>query len=228
MAIEKRNPFGEITGTLGNVVRRKRFGKIVVSLRPSKYRKSKSKLAVAGRNSFALSVSLAKAVNKIPQLKQVWQIAKLEGVVAYNRIIKYNKKFIKDDLLTTQNIITPVGVPMLLDDFKIYNKSISFKIILNNNRLKKLLKDSFHLHLVFYLFDPKNSKKKSFSISSQSKIVEQLPLNNTLIIKFNFVEIIQKYFNNYNILIVYVAATNFKCNKKELFWTNTVAKQFNI
>lgn len=228
MAVEKRNTLGEITGMLGNIVRRKRHGKIIVSLRPARYRKSKSKQAVEGRNSFALSVAFAKAVNSIPQLKQVWQLAKLEGVVAYNRVIKYNKKFIKENSLTLNNITTPNGVALLLTDFKIVNKGVSLKIELKERELKRLLQNPFYLHLIIYAFNPVSSRMDSFVVTGQSKIIDQAPVNNSYTIDFKKDNITQKYFAQYKSFIIYAAATNFKGNKKEVFWTSTVSKLFNI
>ena len=225
MAIEKRQTLGEVTGTLGDIVRRKRYGKIVVSRRPSRYRKSKSKKAVDGRNSFALSVAFAKAVNKIPHLKQVWQLAKLEGVVAYNRVIKYNKLFIKDNTLTLKNIITPKGIYLLLTEFNVQDNHLTLKIDLKENDLKQLLNIPFYLHIIFYLSDPVNSIDNPFVVSSQSYKVEKEPEDIFYDLDIAMDNINQQYLSLYKNGIVYIAATNFKGSKKEIFWTGTVARQ---
>lgn len=132
MAILRKQLLGEVTGTLGDAIFRKRYGKTVVYSRPSKYRISKSKAAKEGRNSFALSVAFAKTVNSISELKQIWYLAKLDGVVAYNRVIKYNKGFIINDSLTTKNIITPPGVGLLISDLQFSENILKFKIGLNH------------------------------------------------------------------------------------------------
>lgn len=228
MAFEKRQILGEVTGTLGDVVRRKRYGKIIVSSRPSKYKKSKSKLAVEGRNSFALSVAFAKTVNSNPELKQVWQYAKLDGVVAYNRVIKYNKQFIKDGSLTTDNIITPAGVFLSLTEFVLTENNILLKINLKEKELKKLLQTPFHLHTINYAFNPLSSVKERFVISGQSSIIEQLPVNGIYSIDIKLDKAVKQFISKNKSLIVYTSASNFRGNKKEVFWTSTVAKQFNF
>jgi len=60
MAIIRKQLLGEVLGTLGDTIFRKRYGKTVIYSRPSKYRVSKSKAAKEGRNSFALSVGFVK------------------------------------------------------------------------------------------------------------------------------------------------------------------------
>lgn len=228
MAIEKRQTLGEVTGTLGDIVRRKRYGKIVVSRRPSKYRKSKSKAAVDGRNSFALSVAFAKAVNSIPHLKQVWQLAKLDGVVAYNRIIKYNKQFIKDSSLTVNNIITPKGIYFLLNDFSLQNKKLVLSIDLKETDLKKLLTPGFYIHIILYAFNAAGTKSKEFFITAISTQVNTQAENNIIDLEITLDTSITNYLKYYKSLIVYAAATNYSGNKKSIFWTNTVAKQFDV
>ena len=163
---------GEVTGTLGDTVRRKRYGKTVVYTRPGKYRISKSKQAKAGRNAFALSVAFAKNINSIPELKQIWQLAKLEGIVAYNRIIKYNKKYIEVDKLTTKNTITPGGIYLLLKDLEITGNKITFKIDLSEESLKSLLQVPFNLYYTLYFHNPISTNNKPFEITARTKIVE--------------------------------------------------------
>ncbi len=228
MAVEKRNSLGEITGMLGDVVRRKRHGKIIISMRPSKYRKSKSKQAVEGRSSFALSVALAKAVNNIPQLKQVWQHAKLDGVIAYNRVIKYNKQFIKNNALTPQNIITPKGIPLSQYEFKLKKNAILLNIDTRMNELKRLFKNSFYIHTIIYAFAPVSSKSKPFIISYQSIEVEQTSVDGVYNLEIKFNSANQQLITKYKSFIVYTAVTNFKGNKNEVYWTSTVTKQFEI
>jgi hypothetical protein len=228
MAIEKRQTLGEVTGTLGDIVRRKRYGKIVVSRRPSKYRKSKSKAAVDGRNSFALSVAFAKAVNSIPHLKQVWQLAKLDGVVAYNRIIKYNKQFIKDSSLTVNNIITPKGIFFLLNDFSLQNKKLVLSIDLKETDLKKLLTPGFYIHIILYAFNATGTKSKEFFITAISTQVNVQAEKNIIDLEIALDTSITNYLKYYKSLIVYAGATNYSGNKKSIFWTNTVAKQFEV
>jgi hypothetical protein len=228
LAIEKRQTLGEVTGTLGNLVRRKRYGKTVVYLRPGKYHKSKSLEAKAGRNSFALSVAFAKKVNSIPELKQVWQLAKLEGVVAYNRVIKYNKNFIEENSLTLNNIITPTGIYLLIKEFFLSQNQISLLLDLNQVELKKLLQFPFQLHYVLFTSNPNNSADKPYEILIISRSIDQSSTDNTYLIDFIMDTFTQHILSRYNKVICYVAASKFSGKKKEIFWTSTVAKEFNL
>ena len=228
MAIEKRQILGEVTGTLGDIVRRKRYGKIVVSRRPSKYRKSKSKEAVEGRTSFALSVAFAKTVNSIPALKQIWQIAKLEGVVAYNRIIKYNKQYISDSSLTFQNIITPNGHNIIFPVFSLLEMKFQITIEANAEPLLSFIKQPFYLHIIIYAFNPKVNMKRPFEVIGISSIVDQHPANDIYSIEIDVDRAKQRVLNQFNNVICFAALSKTEGNKSEIFWTETVSKQFHL
>lgn len=73
-----------------------------------------------------------------------------------------------------------------------------------------------------------SSRTAQFAVTGQLKIIDQEPVSGSYAIDIKPDSITQQYFNQYKSLIVYAAATNFKGNKKELFYTSTAAKQFDI
>lgn len=228
MAIEKKQILGEITGTLGNIVRRKKYGKTVVYLRPAKYRISKSNEAKAGRTSFALSVALARAVNSIPELKQIWKVAKLEGVVAYNRIIKYNKKFISKDNLTIQNIITPAGTFLLVNSIIVTKTELNLEILIMEDALKSLLQSPFNFYYALYLSNPVNANIKPFDVLCRSILIDKQPENDIYSINFNFDYAVQQIISQYKNIICYTAASKLSLVKKEIYWTNAYSRLFEL
>lgn len=228
MAFIRKQLLGEVTGTLGDTIFRKRYGKTVVYSRPSKYRISKSKAAKQGRNSFALSVAFAKSVNSIPELKQIWYLAKLQGVVAYNRVIKYNKGFIINDSLTTKNIITPPGVDLFISDLQFSENILNFKIDLNHTPLKMLLQVPFHLSYLLYFYNPINTINKPFEIVSQTNIIESIPNSDFIEVEIKLKIVAQQIISEYKNIIIYLAGSKFSSKKKEIFWTNTVAIELQL
>ncbi|MEW5843952.1 MAG: hypothetical protein AB1775_11890 [Bacteroidota bacterium] len=110
MAIRKINPLGPVSGKIGNTVSRMRYGKEVVYTKPSSYNISYSDSAVSGRSKFAVTVKLAKLINSVPELAEVWKVAKLPGTNSYQKLIRHNAKLVSALGLTLKNIITPSGI----------------------------------------------------------------------------------------------------------------------
>jgi hypothetical protein len=94
-------------GKIGDYVFRIINGKPFASSRPKKYNASQSESAKANRGKFGITIQFAKYVNSIPELSQIWKLAKIKGSTSFNKLVKYNIKSINDGFLTTSNIITP-------------------------------------------------------------------------------------------------------------------------
>lgn len=228
MATLKRQFLGQLSGTLGDTVHRIRNGKPVVSLRPGKYKISKSEAAKKGRNTFALSVAFAKAINNISELKQIWQIAKLEGFIAYNRIIKYNKKIINSDGLTTKNIITPIGIFFNITSLEITSQNLQLKISLDEEPLKNLLQPPFMIYYVLYINIPNDNLTSPFQILARSAAIIQTSENDKLNLTIEFDVLTKQLLLQYKRVICYTAASALDDSKKEIKWTSTVAKEFAL
>ncbi len=122
MALVDRSVLGEVTGKMGNKVFRKMNGKTFVSERPLNYKQAKTLAARKVRNSFGMSVKLAKKLITDPKLKEVWAAAKIEGTNSYHRIIKYNCNLINEGSLTDRNNITPDGEFLKIDSASLQNQ----------------------------------------------------------------------------------------------------------
>ena len=133
MAIRKINPLGPVSGKIGNTVSRMRYGKEVVYTKPSSYNVSYSDSAVSGRSKFAVTVKLAKLVNSVPELAEVWKVAKLPGTNSYQKLIKHNAKLVSGSGLTLKNIITPSGLGSFQNSLTWNGNKIVLKIQIANS-----------------------------------------------------------------------------------------------
>ena len=96
MAKVSKTILGEIKGTLGDFVFRTMKGKTFVSLRPQKYKKTKSKALENIRTGFSMLSSFCSCVNSISELTKVWALKQVSGNRTYNKIYSHNNPFIKD------------------------------------------------------------------------------------------------------------------------------------
>jgi hypothetical protein len=128
MAIVKNPSLGGYSGRVGNHVFRIVKGKTRVSLRPVEFHASYSAKAKRARNDFAASVKLAKAVNLVPALKNIWNSSEIKGFSAYHKIIKTNSALVKDGNLTTKNIITPEGLFLEITSLSIQSNTLKTEL----------------------------------------------------------------------------------------------------
>jgi len=130
MATRKTSVIGQISGKLGDTVTRYRNGKYIVYSKPDNYNISYSRNAVSGRAKFANTVKLAKLLNDNPAISLVWKLAKIKGANAYQKIIKYNSKYISPEGITLSNIITPPGSSAFAKEIILNEANITIKCIL--------------------------------------------------------------------------------------------------
>ena len=208
MARLDKSVLGFVSGKLGNVVFRRMNGKKFVSISAKKYKISQSAEAVKGRANFAAVVKFAKFVNSIPELKEAWSSAKIEGTNSYHRIIKYNSKNINSGRLTEDNTITPTGLPLTISSLSL-NEENDLELNISFPQDKIYFPVLLYLVLVF----------NNDVFLKQSVIIEQrmpeailkVPLNN----------IIMKNLENFSDPLFYAAILGKKMNTGEIFWTDT-------
>ncbi len=115
MAEVKSSVIGGLSGRIENFVYRNRNGKIIAYARPIDQKVNKSVKAVRARSNFASTIALAKSVNSVPRLKEIWRNASVPGINSFQKLIKNNSKLVREGLLTTSNKITPEGLPLKLN-----------------------------------------------------------------------------------------------------------------
>lgn len=132
-----------IYGRVGNQVYRRRNGKIVVSIRPSKYI-TKSEKVKSHRKNFGKAAQFAKAVTFVEELKKIWSSAGIASS-AFHAITKMNVPAVKDGMLTLENMITPPGLYFHLRSLSIKDNYIDVSFDIGKNQ-------EFKFPVVFYIF----------------------------------------------------------------------------
>ncbi len=227
MARINKEILGEINGKLGNMVFRQLNGKTVMSVRPPNYKPAKTKAAKSARSKFAISVYFAKFINSIPNLKKVWNSAKISGTNSNQKIIKHNIKLIGEGILTHENIITPVAVPLLVENLSFDETKISFTLNLKDRNIKQAVTLPFQIHAVLYFYDPANEKEKPFTLDSILSNVTSPSAKDLYSIQLDLNDNQISLFKKYNKQIIYIAAVSDVVNNKSNYWTSTYAAALN-
>lgn len=222
----KSNLFNYISGKSGNAVFRQMNGNTFYSIRPETYNISQSKKAKESRNNFGLVVKFAKIVNEQPLLKTVWSKAKVKGTTSYHRIIKYNLRYIKENQLSSFNIITPEGEYFPLKSYVISDDSIILYLKTDDRTQTSLSLFPFSLLAVVYLFEPKKKLyEKNLLFSFSTDFSEHLN-KNTNSIAITIPENILSNFSSYKKCVIYFSGVFQNPNSSKLLWTSTFVIEF--
>ncbi len=214
MAEVKKSVLGVVSGRLDNIVFRVRNGKRFVSVRPRKYKASKSAASKAGRNNFAITVKLAKTVNSIRDLKEIWAAASLEGTDSYHKVIKLNARMVKEGSLTTSNKITPNGLSLKLYSASIQNKSLHLSFLcLSEPNLK------FPARLFIYLY----FEKAENSIIPLSVAITVPSPDNLYTLDIKLDSQTKRIAAQDPEPIIYLALAGGIPYKKKVYWTSTAS-----
>ena len=214
MAEVRTSILGGIKGRIGAYILRIRYGKQITYSRPLKQKVSKSVKAKTARNNFAATVALAKSVNAVPKLKEVWRNAKVPGTNSYQRLIKNNAKLVREGLLTTRNIITPEGLPLILNSASIENDklSLSFDCPAGSDV-------SFPAVLFAYLYFEKESGANSIFFKEISEPAPGGSYSLETVIDPRTIKLL----TNDSEPILYTALIGGTPSKKKVYWTSTAA-----
>jgi len=102
------NVIGNFFGRLGNLSARINRGSTVLSARPSSFNAPMDAAAIERRNIFLVALKLAQQVILLPDVKAVWKKVAY-GNSAFNQIVSDNYKLASAARPTVDNIITPGG-----------------------------------------------------------------------------------------------------------------------
>lgn len=128
MAQSKNNILDPVSGKIGNMLFRQRYGKEVVYYIPETYKISYSASAVEGRAKFGNTVKLARLINSNAKLHSIWASSTVKGVNSYQKIIKLNSKYTSHKGLTMQNILVPPDIPITNPTLSVDKESLIIEV----------------------------------------------------------------------------------------------------
>jgi hypothetical protein len=188
------------------------------------HKKSKSKEAVRGRSNFASVVKMAKEINEVDILKEVWSHSSLPGRNGYQKLIKYNMSLAYDGNLTIKNFYTPKGKDLFIQEFQIEGEIVSFTMDVYG-----LIKPPIILHLFYYWYNRKERDSSEFestyafiNISQDDADKIRKKGESKYDIMFKLEGAIGEQFLKYKDVVILLAVTGTPSIANRKYWTNTV------
>ena len=118
---------GIMSGSVGDIVFRRRGGRSYVCAHPSGYTSRNDAATVARKKQFKTAVEIAKNINDIPLLKAVWPSDPSKLVSKFQKMVSVNYKLVSGEDLTGQPTLTPtLGFEMTTPLVAITANSVHF------------------------------------------------------------------------------------------------------
>src|ERR1035438_8283601 len=118
---------GTMSGSVGDIVFRRRGGRSYVSAHPSGYTPRTDAATVARKKQFKTAVEIAKNINSIPLLKAVWPTDATKLVSKFQKMVSVNYKLVSGEDLTGQPTLTPsLGFEMTTPIVQLTANSVHF------------------------------------------------------------------------------------------------------
>lgn len=98
---------GIMSGSVGDIVFRRRGGRSYVSAHPSSYTPRTDAASMARKKQFKTAMEIGKTINSIPLVKAIWPADPTKATSKFNKMVSVNYKLINGDDLTGQPTLTP-------------------------------------------------------------------------------------------------------------------------
>jgi hypothetical protein len=98
---------GVMSGSVGDIVFRRRGGRSYVSAHPSGYTPRTDAATTARKKQFKTALEIAKNINSIPMLKAIWPADPTKATSKFNKMVSVNYKLVSGTDLTGQPTLTP-------------------------------------------------------------------------------------------------------------------------
>ncbi len=172
MAILNGNVIGNMRGRLGNLSARTVDGKTILAARPSSFNVNNDPPVTEVRQKFAVTVALAKAILSLVTLASIWKLAKESGMSVFNTIFKSNFALSSTDNPTVNNIITPGGFSLPVDQAAVAADKITASLLaLDTEAVFSEAEVNLSANAVVCFTNPTNPDDPAYQIISLNKEV---------------------------------------------------------
>ena len=221
----KKPALGELNGKVGNIVGRDFGYDHFISVRPEKYTVNKKLTEVGTKQRFHTAAKLARTIVKYSELKEVWDRCNMPGKRGYTRIISANYKLLRDNLPTTENIITPKGRDLIFNMLEVSDKKLKCSY-----NMAGLIKPRICLTFIILFYNPINEEGGLNYILSTQSFVEPESADRSMDKKgenylgeYRFGDLEKEARKSFKNAILYAAVVGTSTIKNKKWWTSTVA-----
>ncbi len=224
MAELKKKVLGQVSGAVGDIVFRERYGLNYVGLRPSSFMPGTDAASVARRQRFALATRVGVTINSSSQLKQLWAAHTSSGLNAYNQIVKTNYPFVSSTDLSNLLQLTPsYGFGFVVTDSNVDRVRIRVSIdpIGNNAGINTALEPNTIMVCLLFLTNPIDPSIQIYTLMCLSSVLQHTDLGTALNFDANLTNQQQVVFDNYQVTKTFVALVTLDADGNPVHYSST-------
>ena len=222
------NILGKVRGTLNDITFFYKNNVQFIKSRKKPHSKARTKSVPAknNRRQFANSHFFSKIILTNKEIYDLWNFANVKGISPYFKVHSYNRTKCTHESLTEQNAITPIGIPIVVENIMLNKNKFSFKYKLYR-KFDDYLSTPYSLYVYTFLNDGA-IKSDMGGAYEEFKIVEIRDENS----EFTEVEVnLPDRLNEieiplFNYLYFFIAAV--KKTNGDYEWSSTFTKLFDI
>jgi hypothetical protein len=225
MAELKKKVLGQVSGAVGDIVFRERYGLNYVGLRPSSFMPGTDPVSVARRQRFALATKTGVTINSISQLKYLWQSVTPTGLSPYNYIVKTNFRYVTSAAISDLLKIVPDnGFGVTVADSVIDRSRVRLLVepIGTNAGIDVLQEPNIISACILFLSAPVDESVGAYSILSS--VSDPIPTNlaEQLTLDANLTNQQQTIFDKYQSTKVFAALITLDANGTPVHPSSTI------
>lgn len=224
MAELKKKVLGQVSGAVGDIVFRERYGLNYVGLRPSSFMPGTDAASVARRQRFALATRVGVTINSSSQLKQLWAAHTSSGLNAYNQIVKTNYPFVSSTDLSNLLRLTPsYGFGFVVTDSNVDRVRVRTTIdpIGTNTGIDPALEPNLMLTCLVFLTSPIDLSLAPYSLMAVSSALQATNLATEFTVDANLTNQQQVVFDNYQVTKTFVALVTLDAIGNPMHYSST-------
>ncbi|MCZ7612762.1 MAG: hypothetical protein M5T52_04255 [Ignavibacteriaceae bacterium] len=214
-----------MSGAVGDIVFRERFGVNYVGLRPDSFVPGNDPASVARRQRFSLATKTGVTINSVSPLKSLWQPSTPSGMSPYNYIVKTNYRYVTSSTISDLLKIVPEnGFGVTVADSVIDRTRVRLIVepIGTNAGIDVLQEPNIISACVLFLSAPVDESVGAYSILSA--VSEPIPtdLTQQLTLDANLTNQQQTIFDKYQTRKVFAALVTLDANGIPVHYSSTI------
>lgn len=221
------NVIGNLSGKLGNLSARIAFGKTILAARPASFNVPSDQAALDRRGTFLSAVKFAKQVAGLPVLKGIWEKVKPNAISVFNEVVSVNYALVSPARPTVDNIITPGGFAMAVQNALLDADKLTATIPALNT-ITVVTPDEIHcsINAVICYHTPLDPDDAPYNIISLSKLVPNYQFGNAYNLQMDL-DVLQKAVAaKYDSSILYLAVATKSADEKIVQNSGTFVSAF--
>lgn len=167
MAIVKGSVIGNLSGKLGHLAARTVAGRTILSARPASFNASQDPVMIEIRKKFSSTAAFVKTLISLTALYEIWKKSKPPVISVYNFAFKSNFALSSAERPTAQNILTPGGFPLPVDEALVTPDNVSVGLLaLNTEAIFTPEEVNLSANGLICYYNPENPGDPAYQVTS--------------------------------------------------------------